>query len=93
MSSDNGNGSSKFKTADLYLSAALKIHGFKLLDVEFTGRKGVFVFADSEDRPKIVRDYFSGELIGSLKVFSNAWSDLKSIVTETEMKDGYAYHR
>lgn len=92
MSNGNGNGS-KFKTSDLYLAAALKIHGFKLLDIEFTGHKGIFIFADSANRPKIVRDYFSGELTGSLKSFSNAWSDLKSCVIETEIRDGVPYHR
>jgi hypothetical protein len=33
-----------------------------------------------------VRGYFSGELTGSLKAFSNAWADLKSLVNEIEME-------
>ena len=76
-----------FETHDIYLSAALKLHGFKLLDLKSDGRgKGIFVFEDKQDRPEFVKSYFSGELTGSLKSFSNAWSDLKSLVNQVEME-------
>ncbi len=72
-----------FDTHDLYLAAALKLHGFKIVDLKRDGNgRGIFVFEDRPDRAKYVRDYFSGELQGSLKYFSNAWSDLKSLVNE-----------
>lgn len=82
----NGNPKT-FETHDLYLAAALKINGFKLLDLKkaLNGR-GLFIFKDSTDRPQIVRAYFSGELTGSLKAFSNSWSDLKSLINEMEME-------
>ena len=76
-----------FETHDIYLATALKIHGFKLLDLKSDGRgKGIFIFEDRENRSQFVRDYFSGELTGSLKAFSNAWADLKSLVNEIEME-------
>jgi hypothetical protein len=73
-----------FETHDLYLASALKITGFKLIDLKKDERgRGLFIFEDRLDRCRIVRDYFSGELTGSLKAFSNAWSDLKGLVSET----------
>lgn len=76
-----------FETHDLYLAAALKIHGFKLIDLKRNGiGRGIFIFEDRLDRPNYVRNYFSGELLGSLKAFSNAWSDLKSLINEMEME-------
>jgi hypothetical protein len=74
-----------FKTYDLYLASALKISGFRLIDLRKDDRgRGSFVFEDRLDRPQFVKDYFSGELTGSLKAFSNAWADLKSLVNEME---------
>lgn len=69
-----------FETHDLYLASALKILGFKLLNLRKNGGRGIFIFEDRPDRSQYVRGYFSGELSGSLKQFSNAWSDLKSLV-------------
>ncbi len=76
-----------FETHDLYLAAALKIHGFKIIDIKKKGNgRGIFVFEDQTDRCNLVKGYFSGELTGSLKAFSNAWSDLKALVSEMEME-------
>jgi len=78
-----------FETHDLYLAAALKIHGFKLIDLKRDEKgRGIFIFEDQPVRPNYVRNYFSGELLGSLKAFSNAWSDLKSLINEMEMDNG-----
>ena len=74
---------SLFETSDLYLSSALQISGFKLINVKKNGNgRGVFVFEDKPNRSTIVREYFNGELKGSLKAFSNAWSDLKSLLSQ-----------
>lgn len=76
-----------FQTSDLYLASALKINGFRLVDLKRDERdKGIFFFEDRDDRPILVRGYFSGELTGSLKAFSNAWADLKSFVNQIEME-------
>ena len=75
-----------FATTDLYLSAALKLSGFKLIDIKknHTG-KATFLFQDQPDRVRYVREYFSGELQGSLKQFSNVWSDLKALITQIDI--------
>ena len=79
-----------FETHDLYLSSALKINGFRLIDLKRDEKgRGLFVFEDRSDRSDLVKNYFSGELTGSLKAFSNAWSDLKSLVNEIEMEKRY----
>ena len=82
------NGNPKiFETHDLYLASALKIKGFKIIDLRRNGNgRGIFIFEDQPVRPQYVKDYFSGELAGSLKAFSNAWSDLKSRISEMEME-------
>jgi hypothetical protein len=73
-----------FKTNDLYLSSALKIHGFRLLTIEKDVRgRGTFIFEDRPNRSDVVTKYFSGELTGSLKEFANAWSDLKTLINQT----------
>ena len=76
-----------FGTHDLYLASALKLSGFRLLDLkkDQNGR-GLFIFQDRSDRPNFVQGYFSGELTGSLKGFSNAWADLKSLLNEIDME-------
>lgn len=77
----------RFETHDLYLAAALKIHGFKILDLKKNGNgRGTFVFEDQPKRAEYVKNYFAGELKGSLKAFSNAWSDLKALIMEMEME-------
>jgi hypothetical protein len=76
-----------FQTHDLYLASALKIHGFKIVDLKRNENgRGIFVFEDKPDRAQFIRAYFSGELTGSLKAFSNAWADLKSLISEMEME-------
>lgn len=76
-----------FETHDLYLASALKIHGFKIVDIRRNGSgRGIFVFEDQANRFDLVKNYFSGDLSGSLKAFSNAWADLKSLVSEMEME-------
>lgn len=80
-----------FETHDLYLASALKINGFRLFDLKRDERgRGIFIFENQPHRPLIVKNYFSGELIGSLKGFSNAWADLKSLINEMEMEKNNA---
>jgi predicted RNA-binding protein YlxR (DUF448 family) len=74
-----------FQTTDLYLASALKISGFRLIDLKknSTGR-GIFLFQNRSDKEEIIKKYFSGELSGSLKAFANPWADLKALVNEIE---------
>lgn len=76
-----------FGTHDLYLAAALKTHNFKIIDIRKNSNgRGIFIFEDQANRSEFVRNYFSGELTGSLKTFSNAWADLKSLINEMEIE-------
>jgi predicted RNA-binding protein YlxR (DUF448 family) len=86
----NGMELKTFQTNDLYLASALKLSGFKLVDLERNENgRGIFVFQDRADRTQWVRNYYSGDLQGSLKSFSSVWADLKALVVEMEreMKD------
>ena len=76
------NGNATFETHDLYLSAALTLHGFQLIDLRRNGNsnRGIFVFKDRADRPQYVQKFFSGQLQGSLKGFSNTWADLRNML-------------
>lgn len=76
-----------FQTHDLYLASALKLSGFRLLDLkkDHNGR-GLFVFEDRPDRANYVRHYFDGELTGSLKGFASVWADLKALINEMDME-------
>jgi len=81
-----------FETHDIYLSSALKIKGFRLIDLRGDERgRGIFIFEDQPNRFQLVWDYFSGELTGSLKAFSNAWADLKSLINEIEMEKAHGH--
>jgi hypothetical protein len=72
-----------YETYDIYLAAALKIHGFKLITFNKDDRgRGTFVFEDKDNRPQLVQKYFSGELSGNLKSFVSAWRDLKGLLFE-----------
>ena len=82
----HGNGET-FQTHDLYLAGALEIHNFRLIDLKRNSNgRGIFVFEDYPNRTEYVKQYFSGELTGSLKGFSNAWADLKGLISEMEME-------
>lgn len=81
-----------FETHDLYLASALKIYGFRFISLKLNGKhRGTFIFEDRNDRSQIVRSFFSGDLVGSLKAFTNAWADFKNLLYEMESmeeKDG-----
>ena len=75
-----------FKTSDIHLSAALKLHGFKLLSIDKNPRtrRGSFVFEDRFDRPRLVQEFFDGSLQGSLKQYVSIWGDLKGLVNQSD---------
>jgi hypothetical protein len=78
-----------FDTHDIYLATALKLHGFKLITFKSNGKgRGSFVFEDREDRSRYVQEYFSGELMGSLKSYASTWKDLKSLLYEMQYEEG-----
>ena len=72
-----------YETRDLYLAVSLKLHGFKLIEIKSIERgKGRFAFEDTEPLRKCVKDYFSGDLQGSLKNFVTVWKDLRGYLFE-----------
>lgn len=73
-----------YKTGDLYVASMLRLHGLKLIGITKENDKGIFIFQDKPDRPALVRDYFSGQLAGSLKHFASLWSDLKNLAAQTK---------
>ena len=80
-------GMNNFETSDLYLAAALKIHNFKLVNLQRSGGRAVFIFEDRPDREAMMRQYFSGELTGSLKIFISVLSDLRSMINQMGMSN------
>ncbi len=73
-----------YSTSDIYVSAILKLNGFKLITFSKDQRgRGTFVFEDRDDRPALIQEYFSGQLTGNLKAFISTWKDLKGLLYET----------
>ena len=72
-----------FETSDIYLASALRTKGLKLLDIRTDNEsdRGIFMFEDTPNREKLVRDYRMGNLEGNLKSYSKNWVDLKMMVT------------
>lgn len=68
-----------FATTDFYLSAFLKAKGIVLLNTEHEGRRTTFIFEDSDDRRKLVLEFYNN---GEVKVnaFKNAIQDLKAVI-------------
>ncbi len=75
-----------FKTSDLHLATALKLHGFKLITVnkDFQSGRGIFIFEDESRRPVFVQDFFEGSLQGSLKKYISMWADLKALINQLD---------
>jgi len=59
-----------------------------VIDLERTDDgRGTFIFEDRPDKTQWVRNYYSGNLQGSLKLFSSVWADLKALGVEMEMEN------
>jgi hypothetical protein len=78
-----------YQTSDFHLSAVLKSFGFKLIDLKMESGRGLFIFEDRTDRAKIVKDFFSGELVGNIKTFLNALEGLKSLILEMKKEKSH----
>jgi hypothetical protein len=78
-----------YSTHDIYLSACLRLNGFKLITFNKDNRgRGIFVFEDRPERAELVQKYFSGELTGNLKNFISTWKDLKGLLYEMGNEEG-----
>jgi hypothetical protein len=66
------------ETSDIVLAASLKIKGFKLDKIEKQGNRGVFCFADVED--KVLEEFDLGKCLVEPVSFNNA---IKALTTAT----------
>lgn len=67
-----------FKTTDIVLAAALKVHNYSIVDIEKNGNKGTFCFDDVDD--EVVTRYDLGQLVVEPMAFNNA---IKALTTAT----------
>lgn len=71
-----------YMTSDLYLSAFLKVKGFRLISHKREGNKVTFIFQDKKDRERMVTQFFNDGPVGASS-FKGALQDLKTIVFNT----------
>ena len=75
-------GSGTYATTDLSLSAFLQSIGHKILDIQKTGRRGVFVFEDCQElRADILCWGNNQPVLIRLRNFVNGMRDLKGLVS------------
>lgn len=67
-----------YGTSDLYVGAFLKARGIKLIDVDKSGRRIIFLFEDSEETKKLIKEFYSDAMV-KINDFQHALKDLKSI--------------
>ena len=76
MDSNNGD----FPTKDIYLAAAIKAKGCKLLRVDKKDRMAIFVFYNTPELSQIVTDYMNKELVHEVHELFDSWRSLKSLM-------------
>lgn len=69
----------EFASSDLYLCSYLKAKGLKLHDYQRQGRKVVFIFQDTPDRPNFEKEFFNGGMV-EIRSFLHALKDLRAII-------------
>jgi len=67
-----------YGTTDLYVEAFLKARGVRLIDIDKAGRRITFLFEDSEETKKLIKEFYND---GTVRIndFQHALKDLKSI--------------
>jgi len=71
-----------YLTDDLYVASALKTAGLKFIGISKRGERGVFKFEDSPNREKLILDFYSGDLVQSVRQYIDNWIRLKKLVSE-----------
>jgi Domain of unknown function (DUF5659) len=77
-----------YKTSDLALASYLKLNGLSLTDIEFAGgSKAMFVFLDTEDRQKLLMEFYNHQ--GSIDPldFLNVFKSLKGAASEIRLNN------
>jgi len=67
-----------YGTTDLYVGAFLRARGIKLIDVDKSGRRITFLFNDSEETKKLIKEFYNDAVV-KINDFQHALKDLKSI--------------
>lgn len=67
-----------YGTTDLYVGAFLKARGIKLIDVDKSGRRITFLFEDTPEVKKLLREFYNDGIV-RINEFQHAIKDLKSI--------------
>ena len=75
-------GSGTYATTDLSLSAFLQSIGHKILDIQKTGRRGVFVFEDCQELRADILSWGNNQPVSiRLRSFVNSLRDLKGLIS------------
>jgi hypothetical protein len=69
-----------FPTKDIYLAAAIKVKGAKLLRVDPVGKRAIFVFSNTPELKSSVTSYMNRELTHECQELFETWKQLKSLV-------------
>jgi len=72
------DGETEYKTKDLGESSAIVISGQKIIDIRRDGKVCWFIFDDAEKCEEISREYFFGNLQGSLRNYNETMGILKN---------------
>jgi len=67
-----------YGTTDLYVGAFLRAKGVKLIDVDKSGRRITFLFEDSQETKKLIKEFYNDATV-KINDFQHALKDLKSI--------------
>lgn len=79
MSNQNQSNPTSYQSRDIYLSAALKAAGVRLLKVTNREGKGYFSFENSPKLDDLIARYHNDELKINAKTLFASWKDLKSL--------------
>jgi len=72
-----------YGSCDLYLTSFLKCRGCRIVDVDKSGRRITFLFQETEELKKLVKDYFNNDATAKINEFVHSLKDVKSIVFNT----------
>ena len=69
-----------FETTDFYLACFLRCSGYALLDLRPAGRRKIFVFKDSPERPTDVLSFYGDNTTVPPLAFSSTIKDMKELL-------------
>lgn len=72
---------SAYKTTDIILAACLKLNGYDMSEIEISGSKGTFCFAEVDD--EFIQQYDLGKQLVEPVAFNNTIKQLTTSVRRT----------